>query len=83
MRVDTSKKKTIYVFRIVWPAEAGDDFGEISAKRAESKTKPRQKEKKKDRSGSGSGDEKSSAPGASPGKLGVTVGGAMVRMNLH
>ena len=66
VRVDTSKKKTLYVFRIVWPM--GAEEGEEAGSDGRGKHRPR------------SGDDRAGSSGAaSSSKMAVTVGGAMVR----
>jgi hypothetical protein len=86
VRIDAGKKKTLYAFRIVWPADGAD--GELEGRTpshastdAKNKTKvTARKSKDRDRGGgASSGDEKAGSSGAaSSGKMGVTVGGAMV-----
>lgn len=71
IRMDATKKKTLHVFRIVWPM--GADEGEGAATGAKLKGS-------KSRGGASVGDDKTSGA-ASNGKMAVTVGSAMVNFN--
>lgn len=72
VRVDNSKKKSLYVFRIVWPmgAEEGDNSG-LGNRYGKPQSQADKKERVQERPGA--------AGAASSGKMAVTVGGAMVR----